>query len=120
MTKKMMIIERNNDILSILTQIFEEEGYFVIPFSSDKKMLEKVISEKPDVIVIDVLETSEESTGLCCEIRSVEEIKDIPIIALSTHVKAERIHAICADKLIGKPLDLYELIQAVESELPPE
>lgn len=116
----MMIIEGNNEILSILTQIFEEEGYLVTPFSSDKKMLEKVISEKPDVIVIDVLETSEGSTTLCCEIRSVDEIKDIPIIALSTHVKAERIQEICADKLIGKPLDLYELIQAVESELPPE
>ncbi len=119
MRKKMMIIERNIEILSILTQIFEEEGYLVTPFSSDKKMLEKVISEKPDVIVIDIFETSEESTGLCCEIRSVEEIKDIPIIALSTHVKAERIQAICADKLFGKPLDLYELSDALESELPP-
>jgi len=120
MRKKMMIIERNDDILSILTQIFEEEGYFVTPFSSDKDMLEKVISDKPDVILIDILETSEESTGLCCEIRTVEEIKDIPIIALSTHVKAERIQSICADKLIGKPIDLYELIDVVEGQMPPQ
>jgi len=120
MRKNMMIIERNNEILKILTQIFEDEGYRVSPISSEKNALEKVVAEKPDVLVIDILETSEESTGLCCEIRSVDEIKDLPIIALSTHVKPERIQSFCADKLIGKPIDLYELIDAVESELPPE
>ena len=116
----MMIIERNNEILSILTLIFEEEGYLVSPHTSEMNALEKVLSERPDVLLIDILESSEESTGLCCEIRSVEEIKEIPIIALSTRVKPDRIHAICADKLIGKPFDLYDLIDAVENELPPE
>jgi CheY-like chemotaxis protein len=118
MRQKMMIIESNIDVLNMLTLIFEEEGYTVIALSSEKNMLEKVISEKPDVIVIDILESSKESTGLSCEIRSVEEIKHIPIIALSTHVHPEKIHSICADKILGKPFDLYALIDAVESEVP--
>jgi DNA-binding response OmpR family regulator len=117
MRKNLMVVERDSDILYVITRILEEEGYKVVPFMSESGVLERIIKDKPDAIILDVMRPTEESTVLCREIKAIDDIKEIPIIALSTHVEAHKIKSLCADKVVGKPFDITELIDAVESQL---
>jgi two-component system phosphate regulon response regulator PhoB len=117
MRKKLMIVEKDRDILHVLTHIFEEAGYEVSAFESETGVLEKIVKEKPGAIVLDIIQPTPEGTILCREIRDTPEIKDIPIIALSTHVQYHKIKDMCADKVLGKPFDISEVIDAVESQL---
>lgn len=117
MRKNLMIVEGDPDILNILTHIFQEQGYRVTPFSSEFGVLEKIKKEKPDALVLDIMKPTMESTILCREIKATEEIKNTPIIALSTHIESHKIQSICADKVLGKPFEITDLIDAVESQL---
>lgn len=117
MRKRLVIVEKDQDILFILTHIFQDEGYSVRPFSSETGVLDEIISEKPDAIVLDIIRPTEEATILCREIRATPEVKDIPIIALSTHVESHLIHDICANKVLEKPFDISVLLDAIESQL---
>lgn len=117
MGKKLVIVEKDSDILYILKHIFEDHGYSVLPFSSEFGVLDRIVKEKPDVVVLDVMSPTVAGTILCREIKSHKEIKDIPVVALSTHVESHKIHSICADKVLGKPFEITELIDAVESQL---
>lgn len=117
MRKKLIIVEQDPDILYVLTHIFQEEGYAVLPFSSEFGVLERVKKEKPDAILLDIIKPTPESTILCREIKATEEIKGIPLIALSTHLESAKIQSICADKVLGKPFDITDLIGAIESQL---
>ena len=118
-----MIVEHDPDILHILTHIFQEQvpssffRYNVQAFSSEYGVLERIKFERPDAVLLDIIKPTFESTVLCRGIRENEEIKDTPIIALYTHVQAEKIHSICADKVLGKPFEISDLISAVEGQL---
>ncbi|SKB48469.1 response regulator [Daejeonella lutea] len=117
MRKNLFIVERDPDILNILTHIFQDHGYVVTPFSAEFGVLERIQNEKPDAVLLDIIRPTAESTILCREIKADPELKYTPIIALSTHMEPHKIHSICADKVIGKPFDISDLIDAVESEL---
>lgn len=112
-----MIVEKDSDILFVLTHIFEQQGYTVTALDSERGVLERIKNEKPDAVVLDIMQPTPAGTELCRGIKETEEIKDIPVIVLSTHVEARRIQDICADKVLGKPFDVIELIDAVESQL---
>ncbi len=117
MRKKLVIVEQDMDILNVLSLIFEDAGYEVSAFDSEQGVLEKIASEKPHAILLDIIQPTLEGTVLCREIKAKAEIKDIPIIAISTHVQSHKIHDLCADKVLGKPFDISELIDIVESQL---
>ncbi len=112
-----MIVEKDRDILHVLTHIFEEAGYDVSGYESETGILEKIVKEKPGAIVLDIIQPTPESTNLCREIKDKPETRDIPIIALSTHIQFHKIKEICADKVLGKPFDISDVIDAVESQL---
>ncbi len=112
-----MIVEHDPDIRFILTHVFEEQGYSVTPFSSEFGVLERVKKDRPDVVVMDIMKPTSQGTTLCRSIKATKAVKHIPIIALSTHVESYKLRSICADHVMGKPFDITELINAVESQV---
>lgn len=117
MRKNLLIVEHDPDILHVLTLIFQGHGYSVTAFPSEEGVLEKIKTDKPDVIVLDIFKPTPESTVLCREIKADDKLNDIPVIALSTHMDAHKIHSIYADKVLGKPFDITELVDVVESQI---
>lgn len=117
MRKNLLIVEHDPDIRTVLTLIFEDNGYSVTAFPSEEGVLERIKKVKPDVVVLDIFKPTPESTVLCREIKADDKLNSIPVIALSTHMEAHKIHSICADKVLGKPFDITELIDAVESQV---
>lgn len=117
MAKKVVIIEKDRDILDVVSYILKEAGYTVSAFETENVSLEKIITEKPDLILLDVINVSEEGTALCESIKKNSRLGNIPIVALSTHLKPQLIKETCADEVMKKPFDIDELIQVVEDHI---
>lgn len=117
MKKKLMIVERDEDILHIISIIFEERGYTIRAYRTEEGILSKIHDEQPDAVLLDIIRPTIEGTTLCRAIKETETTKHIPVIVLSTHLKIEQVREVCADDVLSKPFDIDELVNTVERQL---
>lgn len=117
MKKKILVFEKNRDILDMIEIVLTEEGYVVDPISSDAEVKKHIQDFQPDAILLDVINPTTEGTALCEAIKSAEDTCHIPVIVLSTHPKLEVIKEICADEVVPKPFDIDFLVYVVEQQL---
>jgi DNA-binding response OmpR family regulator len=117
MSKKVLIIEDDHDILDMMQYIVEDEGYAVIAFSQAGSV-EEIIQLQPALILLD--ERLRENSGhlLCASIKAHHLTQNIPVILISAVMHLENIAIDCkADGYIKKPFDLLDLISVVNSYL---
>ena len=117
MKKKILVVERDKDILEIVTYILNERGYDVLSSQSEEGIFNQIIEFNPDVILLDIIQPSTQGTELCRKIKAAEKIKHIPVVVLSTHTKAQTIKEVCADDILQKPFDISELVDILEKQL---
>ena len=88
-----------------------------------RRELIKPIEESPDLILMDLSLPTMDGWTATAEIKKIEGVKDIPIIALSAHAMPEHrdraIKAGCSD-YDTKPVDIKRLLSKMEQyiELP--
>lgn len=117
MNKKILVLEKNKDILELLNIVLTDEGYIVDLLTSEKEIFNQIRDFQPDVILLDVISPTEEGTALCKAIKAAEQTSHIPVIVLSTHPKAEVVKQICADEVVPKPFDISFLLSTIEQQL---
>ena len=118
MKKRVLLIEKDEAISDILRYILEDEGYDVIISVTEQGMVEKVINDRPDLILLDIIKPTEEGTALCDELKNSPSTKHIPVIVLSTYPGIQSVNIGCADDIIGKPFGVADMIGVVEKHLP--
>lgn len=119
MKKKILVLEKNKDILELINVILSEEGYELDLIRYEDEVFNHIKSFKPDAILLDIIQTTPEGTAVCEAIKSGEDTSNIPVIVLSTHPRAELFKEICADEVIDKPFDISYLIHVIEQQLTP-
>ncbi len=79
--KKILIVDDDIDIITVMQTILKKEGYEVITAMSKSEGLEKMLNEKPDLAILDVMMTTHyEGFELAQEILSNEELRNIPFL----------------------------------------
>lgn len=115
--EKILIVDDEKPINDLIRSYVMKEGF--IPFSafSGKEALELIKSEKPDLIILDIMLPDIEGVDLCMEIRKTN---NSPILFLSC--KSEEIDKIVAlsvggDDYMTKPFLPGELIARIKAHL---
>ena len=84
---KILVIDDDPDFIDAVTPILESALYTVVPASNPGEGKEKIFSEKPDLILLDIMMDSLfDGYSLCNDIKTskeYEEFKDTPIIFVS-------------------------------------
>ena len=79
--KKILIVDDDVDIISVLQTILTKEGYKVVTAMNKKEGIEKMLSEKPDLAILDVMMTTHyEGFELAQEILKNPALSSIPIL----------------------------------------
>lgn len=113
MKKKILIIENDEDIRSIVDYILEEEGFNALSIPEPKSLTE-ILQFTPDLILIDEFINSQPGHRLCLKIKHDVMLKHIPVIVLSTANDIELIAKECnANDYIRKPFDVHEMVEKV-------
>jgi signal transduction histidine kinase/DNA-binding NarL/FixJ family response regulator len=100
-----LLIDDDPEIL-ILLRDFLEADYQIIFAENGREAYQKVLSEKPDLIVSDVMMPEMDGIELCCKIRENFDTSHLPIILLAAKAEIEdRIAGLKAgaDSYIPKP-----------------
>ena len=118
MHKKILIIEDEEDLVKGLKINLVDEGYEVDFALNGKVGIDKALSEKPDLILLDIMLPGMNGLEICKELRRNK--MDIPILMLTA--KGEEIDKVIglemgADDYISKPFSIRELLARVKAHL---
>ena len=110
---KILYVEDNPDNVYMLTRRLKKKGFELIIAGDGQEGIDKAIEEIPDLILMDLSLPTMDGWTATAEIKKIEGVKDIPIIALSAHAMPEHrdraIKAGCSD-YDTKPVDIKRLL----------
>ena len=115
MPKKILIVEDEANIRELLRLYLEREGYTVLEAENGVEGIKKWKSDKPDMLLLDVMMPVMDGWEVCREIRAES---DVPIIMLTAKGEtADRVSGLemGADDYIIKPLEMPEVIARVRA-----
>lgn len=119
MTKKILIIEDDPNILAILKIILTDEGFQTV-IKSTGTTLDEVNIIHPDLILMDIRIVGSPKSGaeICRELKADSETGQIPVVLLSAEYDLAMIASECkADDFINKPFDIGTLVNRVNKLL---
>jgi two-component system OmpR family response regulator len=122
MAPKLLVVDDNQELLSLLTQLFEEAGYEVLSAGKGRQALELAKGTAPAAAVLDVLLPDMMGYLLADGLR--KENPKLPIIFMTGVFKGGK-HALDARQKYGasyfeKPFEAEKLLAAVAKLVPPE
>ena len=80
-TKKILIVDDDIDVITIIETILKKEGYVVVSANDKKEGMKKIKEEKPDLAILDVMMTTHyEGFELAKEITDDPELNKMPVL----------------------------------------
>lgn len=116
--KKIIVIDDESNVAEIIKANLPSEKYGCITALDGDEGLRKVESEKPDLVILDLLMPKTSGYEVCSELKTNPKTAKIPVILL-TKKKEHRDRYIGtiflkADEYISKPFDVPDLLKKIE------
>ena len=120
MTKKVLIVEDEENISLALRYLFRGEGYDVMVARDGEEALAMVEETPPDLMLLDVMMPKRDGYDVCQTIRGNPAWQAIKIIMLSAKgrdIEVEKGMALGADDYMTKPFSTRDLAAKVRAML---
>lgn len=114
---KVLIVDDETDVVDFIGCTLQSEGFDVVCAYDGIGALDLVDSEKPDVVVLDIMMPMMSGYEVCEQIKSNPQTRDIPVICVSSaHTPDARALSlrVGASTLVVKPFRPAELIAQVK------
>lgn len=118
--KKILVIEDNQEVRENLEEILELSSYEVVTAENGKLGVEAARSEKPDLILCDVMMPVLDGFGVLRILNKDPKLMHIPFMFLTAKAEKHDFRkgmGLGADDYITKPFDDVELLDAIEIRL---
>jgi CheY-like chemotaxis protein len=110
MTKRVLILDDDIDILQICTIVLKKKGFDVQTFNNSSQVLSQVRSYQPDVILMDNWIPGPGGIEATRLLKLDPDTQHIPVIFFSANSNVTQLaHEARADYFLQKPFDITEL-----------
>ena len=119
-TKKIMVVDDEENIVELVRALLEKEGFKVIPAYSGMECLAKLKKIKPDLVLLDMFMPGISGRETCGRIRRDPKTKDLKVIFLTVAAFPEMegvLREMNISDYIRKPFDNADLIRRVKEAL---
>jgi two-component system, NtrC family, sensor kinase len=117
---KVLIVDDQPANINILSYFLVEYGFEIFVATTGEKALDRVTKILPDIILLDVMMPGIDGFETCRRLKSIDEVKDIPVIfmtALSEAADKVKGLTLGAVDYITKPLEHSEAIARINVHL---
>lgn len=117
---KILLVEDEPDIIRLVKFTLEQKNFEVVATSNGLAAIEIASTEKPDLILLDVMMPVINGYETCGRLKKNEKTKDIPVIILSAKAQkkeVDRALKVGAADFIAKPFSPRELREKIEKIL---
>lgn len=123
--KLIMVVDDDPDLVEAVSMKLESQNYRVAKAYDGEEAIEKLKSEKPALVILDVMMPRKNGWVVCEEIKKDEGHKDIVVVMLtavgdavqSTSYTHHDGKTTLADDYIPKPVELDKLVEIVTDHL---
>jgi len=115
--KKIVLIEDDSDLYSLIQYNLEKEGFTMAGAQTGKGAIELCRRERPDLIILDIMLPDSDGLEICRAIRNHSELAAVPVIFLTARAsETDRIVGLelGANDYIVKPFFIRELIARIK------
>jgi DNA-binding response OmpR family regulator len=120
MSKRILIVDDEPNILISLEFLMKREGYEVAIARDGEEGLAAIRAQRPDLVVLDVMMPKRDGFEVCTEVRADPSLSDVRILMLTAKGREAEIKkglALGADAYIPKPFSTHELVAKVNALL---
>jgi DNA-binding response OmpR family regulator len=118
--KRILVVDDEEDILSVLKFRLEANGYETLSASDGQEGLDKAKSEKPDLVILDLMLPKLDGYKVCRMLKMDESYKAIPVIMFTAKAQEKDEYAgkeTMADAYISKPFESEVLLKKIKELL---
>lgn len=113
---KILVVEDESALQTLLKYNLEKQSYEVCSVMDGREALSTILTEKPDLILLDWMLPNISGIDICKDIRKNPDIRTIPIIMLTARgSEADKVKGLSfgADDYVTKPFSIPELIARI-------
>ena len=116
--KKILIVDDDKDVLSVLEKRLTVEKYSVITANNGQDAIILAKAQRPDLIILDIIMPGIDGAEVAGKLREDPETKNIPVIFLTCMLTPEeekqKRHHVAGNIFIAKPYDIKELLSEIK------
>jgi len=115
--KRVLVVEDNENNMKLITLVLEKHGYEPIKAFTGEEAVEKAIAERPEIILMDIQLPDINGTEAVQRIRMVDDMQEIPIIAITSYAMAgdrEKMLELGCTGYFEKPIDPMTIVEDIE------
>src|ERR1700734_658220 len=115
--KKILLIEDDTDLFSLLKYNLEKEGFSMSGLQTGKGAIELCRQVRPDLILLDIMLPDSDGLDICKAIRKDPDLSAVPVIFLTARAsETDRIVGLelGANDYVVKPFFVRELIARIK------
>lgn len=119
MSKKILAVDDDTEIVGVIKIILEDEGYEVSTLTNGRNVLKVISSIRPDLILLDVMLGGMDGREICKAIKSHAIFKYIPIVMISASHNLQSLLKLpgSPNDFLSKPFDMEHLLSKVRAQL---
>jgi len=120
MTKKVLIVDDEKNIAISVQFLMKREGFEVLVAHDGEEGLAQIRSERPDLVLLDVMMPKLDGFEVCKAVRADSELDGIRIVMLTAKGREAEIEkgiSLGADAYMPKPFSTSELVDKVNELL---
>jgi DNA-binding response OmpR family regulator len=117
---KILIVDDEPNVLRMVSYALSAEGFEVVIAQNGTDALIKVLTEAPDLVLLDVMLPDMSGVEVCEQLRKRQETIDLPVIMLSALAQvSDKVKSLeaGADEYVTKPIAPQELIARIKALL---
>jgi CheY-like chemotaxis protein len=116
MTGKVLIVDDNPDILTLLRTNLRAAGFDTVEAANGRVALQKIDLEKPDLILLDIMMPVLDGWGVLDRLKHREDLPPIIVIsAADSPSNIDRAQQLGVTAYVTKPFNLVGLVELIQS-----
>jgi CheY-like chemotaxis protein len=116
--EKIMIVDDDNTMVSLLELLFEMDGYEVVTFSNRDAIIDDIRINNPDLVLMDVFISNIDGLEVLEQVKACDDLQQIKIVMTSGMEVGDKCVRAGADAFILKPYPPEELMSLITELLP--
>jgi DNA-binding response OmpR family regulator len=119
MSKKILAVDDDHDIVDVIKIILEDEGYEVSTLTNGRNILDIISLIRPDLILLDVMLGGMDGREICKSIKDHPIFKYIPVVMISASHNLQSVLKLpgSPNDFLSKPFDIDHLVNKVRTQL---
>jgi two-component system cell cycle response regulator DivK len=117
--ERVLVVEDNEKNMKLLRDVLQATGYSTLEATTGEDAVELALSDEPALVLMDVQLPGIDGVEALARLRRDKRTASIPVLALTAQAMSgdrERFLELGFDGYLAKPVDIPELMRAVQEQ----